>query len=317
MSPKISLLIPVYKSEKYIEQCLRSVFGQTYKNIETVIVDDATPDNSMTIAKPLIKQALDYGLCIKIVHHESNKGIAATRNALLANATGDYVFFVDSDDYIADNAVETLVNAVSDSGADIVRCSYFELKDNETSVIHHKPFTNKEDLLRQHISAWDSIEALWQLLIRRSIIVDNQLSFVKGINGPEDYLMSMKLFYYANNMVEIRTPVYYYRKDNNQSLTSTNKTSFHDAMYRAMDETIKFLKEKGIFDKYKQEALQRMFLCKQGYLTNKNFRNIDKYINTYPESNSYYKNFAFTRKQRLLFFLAEKHCAMLLKLILP
>ena len=314
MNPKVSILIPVYKSEEYISKCIQTVFDQTYNNLEIVIVNDATPDNSMKIVEKLSKNQSER-IAIKIIHHEHNKGIASTRNDLLSNATGDYIFFVDSDDYITTNAVESLVNIACRKKADIVRCSYFECKDGQEKIIHHQPFSSKDDLLRQHVSAWNSIEALWQLFIRRSIIEEHHLTFAKGINGPEDYLMSFKLFYYSNIIIENPIPVYYYRKDNSQSLTSTNKTAFLDSMCKAMDATIQFLKDNSLFENYKEEALTRMFLCKQSYLLNKDLRNISVYAKTHPECNSYYRKFNYNKKQVLLFKFAEKKQYFLLRVL--
>ena len=124
MEPKVSILIPVYKAEKYISQCLESVLRQTYNNLEIIIVDDASPDNSIAIAESLI-QKNENKFDIKILHNEKNKGIAETRNTLLDYATGDYILFVDSDDYIEIDAIDSLANIVNKADCDIVRCGYF------------------------------------------------------------------------------------------------------------------------------------------------------------------------------------------------
>lgn len=314
MNPKVSLLIPVFKSEKYIAECLQTVFEQTYNNIEIIIVNDATPDDSMYIVNKLSNYYSEKKFDIKIIHHDSNKGIAATRNTLLNNAKGDYVFFIDSDDFIVANAIELLVKNASNTNADIVRCSYYNYSNGTNTIIHHVPFIDKNDLLKQHISAWDSIEAMWQLFIRRNLFEKHQLRFADGINAAEDYLITLQLFYYADIITEIATPLYHYRADNEQSLTHTNKVAFRESMYKAMDEAINFLKENGVFDIFQEEVLTRTFLCKQSYLLNKTHRDINIYLNTHPECNSYYKNFNYSQTQNLLFKLAESRNTLLLKL---
>lgn len=314
MKKKISILIPVYKAEKYISQCLLSILRQTYQNLEIVIVDDATPDCSMEIVEDLIKKN-EKPFEFKILHNDKNQGIASVRNKLLDNATGDYILFVDSDDYIEPTAVESLVDIAENTGCDIVRSGYFEVKGNSIKEIKQKPWNDKTQLLKQHICAWDSIEAMWQLFIRRNLIEENRLRFATGINASEDHLMMIKLYFFANSIVDSEKLFYYYRKDNEHSVTHINPKAFHDSMYKAMDNAISFLKEKKSYDTFREELLTRTFLTKQTFLLNKKNRDIELYVNTHPECNSYYRKFNYNRSQRFLFRLAESGHSTLLKLI--
>lgn len=314
MKPKVSILIPVYKAEKYIERCLQTVLSQTYKNLEIIIVDDASPDSSMAIAEKLIQQAANT-FDIKILHNKKNQGIATVRNMLLDHATGDYILFVDSDDYIETDAIESLVNIADETSCDIVRCGYFEVKGNNIRAINQRPWSNKTDLLKQHIKAWNSIEAMWQLFIRRSLIENHRIRFAEGVNASEDHLMMIKLYFYANSIVNLEKPVYYYRKDNMQSVTHVNPKAFHDSMYKGMDNAIKFLKDNGVYETYRDEVLTRTFLTKQTFLLNKENRDIDLYITTHPECNSYFRKFNYNRSHKILFRLAELGQRRLLKLL--
>ncbi len=314
MSIKVSILIPVYKAEKYIAECLQSVLGQTYQHLDIVIVDDASPDGSMAIVDSLVKEAANR-FDIKIIHNNKNLGIAATRNILLDAATGDYILFVDSDDYIEADAVERLVGVAKKTNCDIVRCGYFEVKAEQVRSIQQKPWKDKIDLLKQHIKAWNSIEAMWQLLIRRSMMEKYSIRFAKGVNASEDHLMMIKLYFFANSIANLEKPVYYYRIDNAQSVTHVNPKAFHDSMYKGMDLAITFLKENGAYDTYRDELLTRTFLTKQTFLLNKENRDINLYLDTHPECNSYYRKFNYNQSQRILFHLAELKLRWLLKLI--
>lgn len=314
MNIKVSILIPVYKAEKYISKCLQSVLAQTYQNIEIIIVDDASPDNSIAIAESIIKQAhTKFG--IKILHNKKNEGVAFTRNRLLDLATGDYLQFVDSDDFLEPDAIESLVDIANKTGSDLIRSDYYEFKDGQARVIRQKPWTDKTELLKKHICAWDSTEAMWQLLIRRSLVKDNHIRFASGINASEDHLMMIKLYYFANGITDVNMPSYYYRIDNEQSVTHINPKAFHDSMYKAMDDAITFLKAHGAYDTYRDEALTRTFLTKQTFLLNKANRDIDFFLDEHPECNSYYRKFNFSRSQKMLFKLAELRQRKLLKLL--
>lgn len=104
---KVSIIIPVYNVEKYLERCVNSVLKQTYKNVEIILVDDGSPDGSPGICD---RYASEYNT-VKVLH-KANEGLGLTRNAGLRLATGDYVMFVDSDDYIKENTIEKVLNAI-------------------------------------------------------------------------------------------------------------------------------------------------------------------------------------------------------------
>ena len=109
MSYKVSVLVPVYGVERYIERCARSLFEQTYPNLEYVFVNDCTPDGSVVVLKRLMEEYPERKPFVRIINHERNRGISATRNTALDYASGEFVSFVDSDDWLESNAIELLV----------------------------------------------------------------------------------------------------------------------------------------------------------------------------------------------------------------
>ena len=105
----VSILVPIYKVEKYIERCARSLFEQTYPNLEFLFVDDASPDKSIEILQKVIAQYPKWKGRITIIYHNKNRGLAVARNALVDNCRGEFLFHVDSDDWIAEDAVEKIL----------------------------------------------------------------------------------------------------------------------------------------------------------------------------------------------------------------
>ncbi len=313
MSKIVSILIPVYKSERYIEECLRSVFEQTYENIEYILINDATPDNSMAIVYKIIEKYPNRKPFVKIFENEINQGVAYTRNLLINNAIGDYIYFVDSDDFIDKNAVETLLLTAEKEQADIARCNYYKYKDGKNKAIIRKDYKYK-DKIQDCLSNDVGMTSLWLLLIRRSLFTRNGLSFPSNINGCEDFLMTIKLFYYANKIADTPNVLYYYRLDNCNSITQ-QESIFRSDSCNAINEIMLFLKEKKIYDQYNNLCLRLKFTAKQHFLINKSIRDIDKYISTFPESNSYYKQLPYSKKQKLMFFLAEHNQTTLLRLL--
>jgi glycosyltransferase involved in cell wall biosynthesis len=312
MDIKVSILVPIYKSEKYIEECLISLFEQTYQNIEYILVNDATPDNSMDIVEQTICKYPYRSDSVIIINNVTNLGVADTRNILLNKATGDYIYYVDSDDFIQLDTIATLVTIAHDNKADIVRCNFNSYIDNEPIPITRKPIEKDKngDYLRDCLANETGMNALWLLLIRRALIIDHDLSFSKGINGCEDFLMTIKLLYFANVIVDTPLALYYYRSDNIVSITH-NEAIFRNDYIKAVCEIKSFLTEKGIYDRYTNELQNLMFISKQKFLLNKAIRYIDKYINTFPESNNCYKSYNYSLKEKILFFLANHRYKMI------
>jgi glycosyltransferase involved in cell wall biosynthesis len=115
---KISIIIPIYKVESYIERCNTSVLRQTYRNLEVILVDDYTPDSSMEIAKAVINENQNCGMNFVFLKHDHNFGLSAARNTGINAATGDYLFFLDSDDELPNLAIENLYAEVVNKYAD-------------------------------------------------------------------------------------------------------------------------------------------------------------------------------------------------------
>lgn len=314
MSKAVSILIPVYNTDKYISKCLHSVFSQTYADIEYIIVNDASQDNSIGIIKDVLKEYPQRESQVHLISHEKNQGIAKTRNTLLNHATGEYVFFVDSDDSIRIDAIEILIRTAEKNDADIVRCNYSEVKGNKIIPMNHEPIGIQESHLEQCLLGKNHMNSMWLLLIRRHVFTDYGLSFDTDVNGCEDLLMTVKLFYYTNNITDITDCLYYYNSENARSITHNHRDFRSDAI-TAANKIILFLKEKGLFETYHKPLRQLMFTSKMHFLINKEIRDIDKYIKTFPESNSCYRQYNFPKKQKLLFSLAEKNAILLLKFI--
>ena len=138
---KVSILIPVYGVEQYIAECARSLFSQTYRDLEFNFVDDCSPDNSISVLKKVLEDYPDRANQVHIIRHESNKGLGATRHTAFTHATGDAILHVDSDDVVPKNAVSLLVDEMQKARYDIVSGAYAEYKEHRLGavVFHQKP----------------------------------------------------------------------------------------------------------------------------------------------------------------------------------
>ena len=167
--PQISVIIPVYNSEKYLEQCLNSVFSQTFDEYEIIIVNDGSTDDSQKIIDSYKQKFPDK---IKSLYQE-NKGQASARNNGLFHSSGEFVFFVDSDDYLEPCAFEKTYMVAKNSDSDIVCFGFFEVRDTVKKEMKYSFFEEKDISVRYILNETSPCNKL----IRRKIFVENNLSF--------------------------------------------------------------------------------------------------------------------------------------------
>lgn len=219
-TPLVSILIPVYNVEKYIERCARSVFEQTYENLEYIFVDDCTPDNSIAILNSVLKEYSQRASHVRIIKHEQNEGIAVGRNTAISNATGDFVFFVDSDDYIEKGTITTLVNLQRQTNADIVTGRMY-IDEDEIDPHYIEPlYKNRDEMLLTILNnIWH--HEITNRLMRRSLFIDNEIKAIPYVNVCEDWQLIAKVVFYANTCVTADSFTYHY-VSNPSSLIHSN-----------------------------------------------------------------------------------------------
>lgn len=212
--PLVSILVPIYGVEKCIKDCVDSLLMQSYNNIEYIFVNDCTPDNSITILK---ETAAAYQKKIIIVNNPHNLGSASSRNVGLDVAKGDYICFVDSDDILPQNAIESLVDAAQCSGADIIRGQLLRFSNGwqgTFSKFHQTDIVS----YRTSLLDWGTIPVgVWGGLYKKDLFSDN-LRFFDGLNFGEDFGLSTRLALKANSVKVVSETVYLYRI-NEKSMT--------------------------------------------------------------------------------------------------
>lgn len=215
-SPKISIIIPIYNVEEYIEECLQSVIRQTYKGeIECILVDDCGKDDSIAIAERLIA---DYKgkITFRILHHEHNRGLSAARNTGTDAATGDYIYYLDSDDYISDDCIEQLVAPLLTRDYDMVIGDYETFGDYQIPSLL---FENQPELIGNKLIFHELAErqlpvTAWNKLCKLSFLKRNGIDFLEG-QLHEDDLWTYKICISALQLSIQKKVTYYYRQRGN------------------------------------------------------------------------------------------------------
>lgn len=220
----ISILVPIYNVEKYIERCARSLFEQTYPDIEYIFVNDCTPDNSFSILKNVIQDYPNRKEHIRIITHEKNQGLAAARNTAVENCQTNFLMHVDSDDYIEKDAVEKLVAEQQKGNFDIVTGNALIHRIDNKVVLRQDEPKEKKQLVRFYAGIVLN-HTIWGRLIRTSLYKDNNIKTLEGCNIGEDHQVIPRLFYFANTFSSINDIIYHYDCTNENSYTSQNRNA--------------------------------------------------------------------------------------------
>lgn len=239
---KVSIIIPIYNVEKYITRCINSVLNQTYRNLEIILIDDCTPDRSMEIAKQIVEDSnKSKDLEIKYISHPQNKGIAATRNTGMRNVSGKYFFFLDSDDEITPDCIESMVNlAIKYKGVDIIQGNIVDTNNNKVKEIKTVDTEYIEDKLlikkmmfNDGTSTYSIPNVVWNKLIRTSLVIENNMWFKEGIVAEDVYWLIM-YWKYINSIAFNLKKTYLYFNDNPSSITN-EKIQRHRHFFSKME----------------------------------------------------------------------------------
>lgn len=215
----ISVIVPIYKVETFIERCATTLMEQTLREVEYIFVDDATPDSSIQILEEVVARYPERKEQIHIVHHDTNKGLPAARNTGLALATGNYIFHCDSDDYVEPTMLEELYNAAQAQDADIVWCDwYLTFAENERHM-KQPSFETPIDALKAMLCGGMKYN-VWNKLVRRSLYTDYKITFPAGYGMGEDMTM-MLLFAHAKKVAYVSKAFYHYVKLNTGAFSQT------------------------------------------------------------------------------------------------
>ena len=210
-NPLVSVLVPVYGVEKYIERSARSIFEQTYENLEIIFVNDCTPDSSIDILRHVLSEYPTRVSQTRIMTHDTNKGLAAARKTALLASSGYYIQNYDSDDYVDVDMIQQMVALAQDEDADIIVCDYKQVyeSDGHYRYIKVSPSLDPETCLHQILSG-KVHSSLCNKLIKKSLYIENDILPIEGLNMREDLSVMYKLMYYAYKIAYIPKAYYYY-----------------------------------------------------------------------------------------------------------
>ncbi|OMF35952.1 glycosyl transferase family 2 [Paenibacillus sp. FSL H8-0548] len=266
MKPKVSIVVPIYNMEDYLDRCLRSLLRQTLTAIEIIAVNDGSQDASLR----LLQQYAEHDSRIVIIN-KANGGVSAARNDGVKAARGQYIGFVDPDDWVDDRMYEELYHAAIQDHIDIAMCTYIREFESHAKEKHfdmpHKQIYRGEEVqakllrrlvgpLKEELASPEFLDAwgtVWSKIYRAEWLKDHGFEFMdlSVIGSNEDTLFNIHAFHYAESFIFLNRPFYHYWRANTESITSTYNAKLpekFDRLYTAMQS---FIVEKQLADDYK------------------------------------------------------------------
>ena len=212
-SIKVTIGVPVYEVESYIERCCISLFSQTYDDIEYLFVDDCGKDNSIGLIYKVLDSYPQRKSQVSIIRHKRNLGLGAARNTIIENAKGDFITWVDSDDWVEPDMVDKCVKRQMINDADIVVFNYIIHHKHYKKVIKKEHFKTSKELSLAIIRR-DVPTCVWSNFIRLSLYLDNNVRVEEGVNMGEDFQQMPRLTYYSNKIAYLDDVLYHYNYSN-------------------------------------------------------------------------------------------------------
>ena len=222
--PLVSVLVPIYNVEKYIERCARSIFEQAYENLEIIFVNDCTPDNSVGVLRKVLAEYPNRIAQTQIINHEKNLGLAGARLTGLKTSTGKYIQNIDSDDYIDKNMISDMVALAEQENADITICDFMYVYTNKKEHIYVNPPLDPLSCL-ECVLVGIVHSSVCNKLIRRDLFINNRIHQFVGLDLREDFSVLYKLLYYCKRIAYLPKAYYYYRQNASSMVNNYNEKS--------------------------------------------------------------------------------------------
>jgi glycosyltransferase involved in cell wall biosynthesis len=257
IQPLVSIIIPIYNVDNYIEECLQSVLKQTYTQYEVVLVNDGSTDKSASICEAFIKQ---HPQNFKLIH-KKNGGLSDARNVGVKLAKGVYLIFIDSDDYVSSFMLEKLVTSVTHNNADIACCGITEVTETGEKIrgipANSALNAGSYSFLAEPYVFSKSLPNAWNKIYKKNLFTENNITFPKGL-WYEDLATIPKLFYFANSINFINDELYNYRYREG-AITKTYSLKILD-IFTILGLLKQFFNSIGLDTKHIQNSLNTLYI---------------------------------------------------------
>ena len=292
----VSVIIPFYKVAPFVERCVRSLLEQTLADVEFIFVDDASPDESRAIIERVVAE---YTRNVRMLTHTQNQGLPAARNTGLAEATGDFIYHCDSDDYLEPTMLEEMYRAATEQQADFVYCDFYLDFGTSRRVMNNPSYTDPEQMVKEGFLAGLMKYNVWNKLVKRTLYSENGLQFPARHGMGEDMTM-IALATHATRAAHVAKPLYHYLRLNGNAFTNTFSQRHLDDLNFNTERTLALLQDWNVPDKERYVNFFKLNI-KLPFLFSNDRSQYKLWKEWYPEANRYIKQNTFQpRRTRMV-----------------
>ena len=307
--PKISVIVPVYNAKKYLHQCVESILSQSFADFELLLVNDGSTDGSGAICDEYVQKDSR----VRVLHKE-NGGVSSARNLGLDNARGEWISFVDADDWLELNMYESLYKSATEEESEIVYSDFYMNHRNKKDYYSASRYSSeKKEMMKNYI--FFSWTVLWNFIAKRDLYISNNLKSPTHLCYCEDFELSVRLFHFAKKISYVNKPLYNYNRQNETSrMNNLDKKTEKDEQIAYL-ETIEFFREQGVVDRYEQELSWRILKSKQEMVLDSSRH--EEFVEMYPTSHKYIWTCPYINKKlKVMMWLLSNNMGVILNLIL-
>lgn len=313
MNPLVSVIVPVYNVEPFIERCARSLFAQTLTDLEILFVNDCTPDNSIDIINKTLEDFPIRKSQVRIIKMSTNSGLAAVRRQGIIEAKGDYVIHCDGDDWVDADLYKTMYDKAIEDNADIVVCdeALEYIGRSELKKIVSLPQDCKVVIKQWYKRPLGMF--CHNKLVRRDLYCEHNILPWVGLNMWEDNGLMTRLFYYGNRLSQIHGPVYHYNRANAGAMTASYGEKQVLQMIGIAEKLTEFFSLQQDREVLQKTIMAFQFLAKINLITD-SFADVKRYKSLFPGSEriaNELSDAAFSSKGKVRFYFVKYHLSIL------
>ena len=299
-SPIVSVIVPIYNVAPYIQRCVRSLMLQSLRDVEFIFVDDASPDDSIELAK---KEVARFKRDVRFLVHPENRGLPAARNTGMAEALGKYIYHCDSDDYLEPNALEILYKTAKANDADFVYSDFYLDFGTNRRYMDNPDYVSADIMIKDGFLAGKMKYNVWNKLIKRDLY--KNIAFPEGHSMGEDMTI-IRLATKVTHPVHVKLAMYHWMKDNADAFSFHYSPRHLEDLQFNVQQTIEYLQENwDTKDKERYIAYFRLGI-KLPFLLSGEKRLYRLWRSWYPESNHYiWSNTTLPVRTRMVQLLAK------------
>lgn len=301
-NPKISVIVSIYNVENYLQRCIDSILAQTFTAFELLLVNDGSTDNSGEICNKYAKEDSRIRL-----FHKENGGVSSARNLGLVNAKGEYVAFIDGDDWTEKDYLSVLYNYAVSQNADIVACDFVLEQSQSECVYMRQPYDNNKERIIQKLLNNELGGYLWNKLIKRKIFVDNGISFPNDIVIWEDLLVSVSLYCCSAHFAYVSKPLYHYVHYNTSSATYSINGKKVAQKIRVCELLELILSKQKLLEKCISELRKRQLIAKMEYATDFRLKDFKKWNDVFQSAYIEAWNLSYPRWMKIQMWFVRKN----------